>query len=176
MGIVKSFEENPQADLVFGNIYDINEHDRKIGELRFTKFNFSTLIYESGNISQPAAFWKREIYNKIGGINIKYEFCMDFDLFCRIGEEGCLVHIREPLASFRINRNAKSIVIFDVGCSEHEEIVRRYLPQDISKLQFKYKRLKCCLKRAFRYIIQGDVDYVLRGVIRKLLFFNIFRN
>ena len=72
--IARVFQNNPDADLVFGNIYHIDSLDRRIGELGFTKFNFSTLIYGGGNLHQTGAFWTRGIYDKIGGINPKYKF------------------------------------------------------------------------------------------------------
>ncbi|MCL0072153.1 glycosyltransferase [Thermodesulfovibrionales bacterium] len=166
--VAKVFQENPEIDLIFGNIYRIDEKDRQIGELRFTKFDFSTLIYEGGNLHQTGAFWTRKIYDKVGGIDPKYNFCMDFDFFCRVAEKGNIVFIRDYFANFRIHKGAKSSTIFHLGCAEHEAIAKRYLPKNVSKFYLKYKRRLCQIRRFFIYIVQGDVGYVIRGLLKRL--------
>ena len=168
--VVKAFQENPNADLIFGNIYHVDEKDQRIGELRFTKFDFPTLIYEGGNLHQPGSFWTREIYNRVGGIDPKYIFCMDYDFFCRVGGIGNFIFIRDYLANFRIHKNAKSSMVFhlNIASVEHEEIRKRYLPKNISKVYLKYKRILCQMRRFFLYILQGDGDYVVKGLIKRL--------
>ncbi|MCL0062481.1 glycosyltransferase [Thermodesulfovibrionales bacterium] len=166
--VAKVFQENPEIDLIFGNIYRIDEKDRQIGELRFTKFDFSTLIYEGGNLHQTGAFWTRKIYDRVGGIDPKYNFCMDFDFFCRVAEKGNIVFIRDYFANFRIHKGAKSSTIFHLGCAEHEAIAKRYLPKNVSKFYLKYKRRLCQIRRFFIYIVQGDVGYVIRGLLKRL--------
>ena len=166
--IVRVFKNNHQADLVFGNIYHIDSLDRRISELRFTKFNFSTLIYEGGNLHQTGAFWTRKIYDKVGGINPKYEFCMDYDFFCRVGRNGKLVFIRENLANFRIHNQAKSSKFFYIDEGEHKEIMRRYLPKNTGGVCLRHKRRLCQMRRFFLYLVQGDADYALRGLLKRL--------
>ena len=169
--VVKAFQENPNADLIFGNIYHVDEKDQRIGELRFTKFDFPTLIYESGNLHQTGAFWTREIYDKVGGINPKYRFCMDFDFFCRIAEKGNLVFIKDHLANFRIHKDTKSSTPswLTIASTEHEDIKKRYLPKNISNLHLKYRRKFCQFRRLFLYLVQGDIDYVTGGIIKRVL-------
>lgn len=165
--IMKNFKQNPEADLIFGNIYFINEHDKRIGELRFTKFNFDTLIYEGGNLHQTGTFWTRKIYEEVGGLDADYKFCMDYDFFCRVAKAGNLYHMRDFLANFRIHANAKSATINHIGCKEHQEIMRRYISKDLDKWDLKYKKFISTIRRFYKYIIQGDIDYILKGFIRR---------
>ena len=167
--VVKSFEQNPEADLIFGNIYFINENDKEIGELRFTRFDFDTLIYEGGNLHQTGTFWTRNIYKRVGGINPNYKFCMDYDFFCKVAEMGRLFYIKDYFANFRIHRNAKSSTINTIGHKEHKEIMIRYIPQDMNKWSLKYKKMICIMYRFYKYIIQGEIDYILKGFIRRII-------
>jgi len=167
--VAKLFRQNPEADLVYGNIYLIDEDDHKIGELRFTKFDFKTLIFEGGNLHQTGAFWRRRIYERVGGINPYYKFCMDFDFFCRVAEIGRLVHLRDYLACFRVHKSAKSLILKSIGEIEHEQIQRRYLPENINEYSLFYHRTLCQLKRFVAYILQGDADYAIKGLIRRIL-------
>ena len=169
--VTEIFQKNPKADFIFGNIYHVDEKDHRIGELRFIKFDFPTLIYEGGNLHQTGAFWTREIYDKVGGINPKYRFCMDFDFFCRIAEKGNLVFIKDHLANFRIHKDAKSSTPswLTMASTEHEDIKKRYLPKNISNLHLKYRRKFCQFRRLFLYLVQGDIDYVTGGIIKRVL-------
>jgi glycosyltransferase involved in cell wall biosynthesis len=167
--VVKSFEQNPEADLIFGNIYFINENGKEIGELRFTRFDFDTLIYEGGNLHQTGTFWTRNIYKRVGGINPNYKFCMDYDFFCKVAEMGRLFYIKDYFANFRIHTNAKSSTINTIGHKEHKEIMMRYIPQDMNKWSLKYKKMICIMYRFYKYIIQGEIDYILKGFIRRII-------
>jgi len=167
--IMKSFKQNPEADLIFGNIYFVNEHDKKIGELKFTEFDFETLIYEGGNLHQTGTFWTRKIYEKVGGLDADYKFCMDYDFFCRVANAGKLYHIRDFLANFRIHANAKSSTINHIGCKEHKEIMKRYISKDLNKRNLKYNKFICTTRRFYKYIMQGDINYILKGFIRRTM-------
>jgi len=186
--VAESFKQNPEADLIFGNIYFINEHDKKIGELRFTDFDFDTLIYEGGNLHQTGTFWTRKIYEEVGGLDADYKFCMDYDFFCRVANAGKLYHIRDFLANFRIHANAKSSTINHIGCKanfrihanaksstinhigckEHEEIKRHYISKSVGKWYLKYKKHTCMVRRFFRYVIQGDIDYIIKSLKKRI--------
>jgi len=165
--IMKNFKQNPEADLIFGNIYFIDESDKRIGELRFTEFDFDTLIYEGSNLHQTGTFWKKEIYERVGGLNSDYKFCMDYDFFCRIAKIGKLYYIKDYFANFRMHSNAKSSTISHIGRKEHKEIMMRYIPQGMNKWNLKYKKFISTIRRFYKYMIQGDIDYILKGFIRR---------
>lgn len=167
--VAKSFKRNPEADLIFGNIYFINEFDKRIGELRFTEFDFDTLVYEGGNLHQTGTFWTKNIYKKVGGLNSNYKFCMDYDFFCRVAKVGKLCHMRDFFANFRMHANAKSSTINHIGCKEHKEIMRRYISKDLSKWDLEYNKFICTIRRFYKYIIQGDIDYILKGFKGRIL-------
>jgi len=165
----RNFNQNPEADLIFGNIYFIDKNDKKIGELRFTKFDFDTLIYEGGNLHQTGTFWTKNIYKKVGGINPNYKFCMDYDFFCRVAEKGRLCYLKDYFANFRIHTNAKSSIINHIGHKEHKEIMMRYIPKNLNKWDLKYKKFICTTRRFYKYVIQGDIDYILKGFKKRIL-------
>jgi len=165
--IAEAFTKTPEADIVFGNVIHVDVHDNLIGECRFTKFNFPTLIYEGGSLHQPGAFWKKEIYEKVHRFNPMYRFCMDFDFFCRVAEIGSLKYVREYIANFRYHQNSKSSTIRYIGSVENEEIARRYRANN-SRIYLQYKRMVSQIRRFFYYIIQGDADYAIRGLLKRL--------
>ena len=70
--MAKSFKRNPEADLIFGNIYFIDESDKRIGELRLTKLNINNFLYEGISLPQSATFLGKIIFNKVGKIWADY--------------------------------------------------------------------------------------------------------
>ncbi len=97
------FRDKPDTDVVYGNKYLTDEQDSIIGERRFTpyispisRFGF---IYGGFGISQPASFWTRELYHRVGEIDPNFIHCMDTDLFVRFAVSRARFRfVREYLA------------------------------------------------------------------------------
>ena len=77
--------------------------------------------------------------------------------------------MRDFFANFRIHANAKSSTINHIGHIEHKEIMMRYIPKGMNKWTLKYKKFICAARRFCKYIIQGDIDYILKGFIRRII-------
>jgi len=166
--IVNTFQKNPKANLVFGNIYFTDEKNNKIGEYRMTRRSFRHFIFEGMSLSQPATFWKKDIYNKVGGLDLNYKFCMDFDFFIRVAKRGRLICLHEYLANFRIHKEAKTSTMKDVWQIEHEKLIKKHLPDKVDKVYLIFVKNLCRIERIFYYFIQGDVAYILRRSINRL--------
>jgi len=67
--VSRAFMRHPTCDLVFGDTNFIDAADNMIGECRFTRFDFATLIYEGSSLHQPSAFWASDTYRVVGGLN-----------------------------------------------------------------------------------------------------------
>lgn len=167
--VLKKFKQEFEIDLIFGNVYLIDDFDNIIRELRFTKFDFSMLIYEGGNLHQTGTFWTKNIYHKVGGLSVNYDFCMDFDFFCKVANKGRLLYIKEFLSGFRIHPSSKSSTIASLGQEEHQEIMQRYLPKNMSHICLKFKKYEYLIIRFLRYIIQGDFKYAINGIIERMI-------
>ena len=77
--------------------------------------------------------------------------------------------MKDFLANFRIYVNAKSSTINHIGCKEHQGIMRCYISKDLNKWNLKYNKFICTTRRFYRYIIQGDINYILKGFIRRTI-------
>lgn len=165
--VAKKFKQHPEADLIFGDIYFINQYDKRTGELRLTKLNIDNFLYECISLPQPATFWKKNIFNKVGKIQVKYQYCMDLDFFVRIAEIGKLMHVKEYLANFRIHENSKTSKYLDVWSYERDDIIKSYLPKNTQNIYILYKKYLCHLKRIFFYFVQGDIGYILNKCINR---------
>ena len=101
------------ADFVYGNMATIDAAGRDTGVWRrwpfMPFFSRQGLLDECFPISQPAAFWTRDIYERVGGIDPSYLHCMDADLKVRFALAGARFQfVRKVLVAFRIHPASKT--------------------------------------------------------------------
>lgn len=76
---------------------------------------------------QQGCFWRREAYERAGGVDASLRFCMDRDLFIRLTAQGPARRIPgPPLGDFREHEAAKSTVLLPVAAREAGAITRKY--------------------------------------------------
>lgn len=167
--VAKTFTANNDVDFVFGNRITVDENGRILRDERHTRFSFSALVLYGMIVSQPASFWKRELFEKYGYLDESKRFCMDYDFFCRIGAHIKAKHIRKHLARFRRHPSSKSSTIRKVALEEHRQIRERYLAAACKGYPRQFVVPAMFTYRAFWYVVQGDGLYVIRGICRRLL-------
>ncbi|PWH14705.1 MAG: glycosyltransferase [Anaerolineae bacterium] len=114
--IALAFEKNQQAMWLTGQCQIINTHGRRIRFLieQYKNFFLRYLpyikaLYITNYISQPATFWKRSAWERVGDFNPTLRYVMDYDYWIRLWQEfGPPLIIHQPLASFRIHETSKT--------------------------------------------------------------------
>ncbi len=108
--VARAFAEKPDTVLVYGDYYVLYPDGRKVLKPKVS-FDFGVALYTYLMIPQPSAFWRREVYETVGGLNLDLHYSMDWDLFLRIGQRypGLIVHLPEPLSTFRVHAESKSV-------------------------------------------------------------------
>ncbi len=64
-----------------------------------------------GFIRQEGTFWRRSLWDKVGGINPNLHYAMDFDLWRRFADHAPLVTVDQHLAAFRTQPQQKTSAI-----------------------------------------------------------------
>ena len=59
-------------------------------------------------IQQESTFWRRSLWDSVGGINLAFQLAGDFDLWARFFKKTELYGIDSPLGGFRIHRQQRS--------------------------------------------------------------------
>lgn len=88
--------------------------------LYFTK-KFSGL----GFIQQESTFWRRELWEKAGGIKTKFRLAGDFDLWARFFIYEDLYGIDHPLGGFRIHSGNRSHQLMDIYIREAKQSLEK---------------------------------------------------
>ena len=115
------------ADFVYGHMATIDGEGRDTGVWRrwpfMPFFSRRGLLYGCFNISQPAAFWTRDIYESVGGIDPSYLHCMDLDLKVRFALSGARFRfVKKVLVAFRIHPDSKTSTLQREMRAEAERI------------------------------------------------------
>ncbi len=94
-------------------------------------FDFEICLLFYLMIPQPSCFWRREIYDRVGGINTGLNFAFDWDLFLRMGdalkdEPGAIVHVRDLFSVFRLHAASKSVSARERFRAERKQIQNQF--------------------------------------------------
>ena len=155
------FATHPQIDVIYGNRVIVDEGGREVGRWILPRHNVSA-IRHFDYVPQETLFWRRSVYEKVGGINSALHFAMDWDLLLRFIAAGAQVR-RMPyfLACFRTHTGQKTHTLSaTVGEREKLHLLAREHPrgwnaESVLHLQESYRfRSSLCailLKLGVRY-------------------------
>jgi GT2 family glycosyltransferase len=102
------FSDNPDTAFMYGDADYIDAEGTVIGGYRTEEFDLDRLA-AANIISQPAAFFRRDAFETVGGLDGTLAFVMDFDLWIRIGRRFPCRHIPRLLATYRLHETSKTI-------------------------------------------------------------------
>lgn len=106
--VVRTFQNNPDAVLVYGDVQSIDGDGNVINETHFKPYEIEDLM-QFNIICQPAVFTRLKIVKALGGVDDSYNYLMDHHLWLRLAMEGDMIHIPEILAQARYHDDAKNI-------------------------------------------------------------------
>ena len=147
------FTKHPEVDVVYGNRVLIDENGAEVGRWHLPAHEPEVLkLYDF--VPQETLFWRRRIWDKVGGLNTSLQFAMDWDLLLRFQSAGAVIrHIPRFLAAFRLHPAQKSAAqIGSRGQSELDELRRRTFGRDIAPTELIHSAvLQRYLKRSARF-------------------------
>jgi glycosyltransferase involved in cell wall biosynthesis len=98
------------ADMVFGDDFYIDEEGHVIGFSRgYIKDVQTAMLYGAWTPLQDACFWRRELYERVGGMNPAVRYAADFDLLLRMALHGTCRYVPLAFSAFRRHAGQKSI-------------------------------------------------------------------
>ncbi|MDB6170207.1 MAG: hyaD 2 [Verrucomicrobia bacterium] len=102
------FSRHPEVDVVYGQRILIDENSQEVGRW-FLPPHDDEMLKLNDYVPQESLFWRRRIWDRVGGIDPAFRFAMDWDLLLRFQKAGARI-VRVPyfLACFRIHAAQKT--------------------------------------------------------------------
>jgi glycosyltransferase involved in cell wall biosynthesis len=104
---VEALEANPEAVMVYGDMLSIDENDYVINEFKYNQLTLRDLLCFQ-IIGQPAVFFRREAFEKAGGLDPSYSLLLDHQLWIRMANLGKIIHIPHTWSAARYHAQAKN--------------------------------------------------------------------
>lgn len=99
-----------RADMIFGDDFYIDEQGRVIGLSRAEVASLRNyMLYGGWTPLQDACFWRRTLYERVGGIDPTLKYASDYDLFLRFSMTGVCRYVSQVFSAFRRHEGQKSI-------------------------------------------------------------------
>lgn len=124
--------ENPETGIVFGDSMFTEADGTEIEPTRpVVDFTYERMVRECHNwISQPSAFIRREIVKKVGDLDPKFYYFMDWDFWLRAGIYFRIEHIDAIWSTYRLHSESKTVAQAKKAAPELEYMYTKYFSRD----------------------------------------------
>lgn len=124
----QTLDQDQNLVMVFGGCGYIDPDGRKLWTNTPGAWAVSLLRFGPDLIPQPGALFRRDIFEKVGGLDQKLRFAFDFDLFIKLSKEGKFFCINQTLANFRWHPHSLSVGQRGESVKEASLVRLRHLP------------------------------------------------
>src|SRR5215217_1316603 len=150
--VAEIFVQHPDWEVVYGDSFWIDAVGRPIRFKREIPYHRFIWMYDHNYLPQPSTFWRRGIYEKVGGLDVRMELSMDADLWARFAEHTALHHVPLAWSRMRYYPEQKNRRLRTKSDEEDALIRSRYLsdePRWLLRLKWFFaKSLRVALKLA----------------------------
>ncbi len=99
--VAEFFYDNPGVMAAYGDAMWIDAEGRFLRPKKEMGFNRFVFLHDHNYIPQPSMFWRRSLYEAVGGLNPDFDLAMDADLWERFSWRSRIEHIPRYLSCMR---------------------------------------------------------------------------
>lgn len=130
--VLNAFNEDDQCDVVYGNGLLVDVEGNPLRDYRSWQIESTreVLLHPVSFVNQPAVFFRKALFERIGGVDISLNWAMDHELWLRMFPAARRVrHIDRVLACATVHPEAKSSAHMLEQICEVRRIRREHLRQ-----------------------------------------------
>jgi glycosyltransferase involved in cell wall biosynthesis len=111
--VAEAIARHPEADVAYGRGHYIDASGARLGDYPTVEIGPATdvaaLMFEKGYLAQPSVYFRRAIYERVGGIDQSLRYVMDYELWIRLAlAKAKFVMIDRDLSGNRWHADAKT--------------------------------------------------------------------
>lgn len=162
--VAQIFGAHPDVEVVYGDWLTIDESEQVIEYCPALAPSLNRLVTEGFFCNPQAMFWRRSLHERIGALDVKLHYTMDFDLMLRmirVAGPRAFFRTPRPLGCFRLQPQQKTGTSGGRGSMEHRQVIEQ------AGLEWKYTaggrtlRLAYRITRAAEYLARRGPRYML---------------
>jgi len=120
--VAEYFASHPEVDAVYGHRLIIDDHDKIIGRWILPPHDPKTLEWID-YVPQETLFFRRRVYDAVGGLDPSFQFALDWDLLARFQQaKARIVRLPYFLGCFRVHGEQKTSQ--HIHTTGHDEMTR----------------------------------------------------
>ena len=106
--VAQYFQDHPEVDMLYSHRVIVDDDNKVTGHWILPEHN-DWYMQRWDYIPQETCFWRRSVYEQVGGIDRNYRFALDFDLFVRFMRGGARIRrVDRFLGAFRVHEVSKT--------------------------------------------------------------------
>jgi glycosyltransferase involved in cell wall biosynthesis len=155
--------------LVHGGWRQIDGEGKAIGDIRVVPFDFRKQLEERNAVAQPGSFFTRAAWEAVGGVDVRYRYAMDYELWLKLGRRFDVCEVDRVQGAYRLHSASKTVAETQGFWPETWHAARRHGARFRSPLYLDYylpRRHPWAFRVliAYRLLRQGD----LRGLAARV--------
>ena len=122
----RALADHADAGIVYGNAQEIDEAGTVTGEIRSGPFDVERMLNGINTVPQPAVFMRASLLERIGLLDERLDYVMDYELWLRASRSSRLVWVDATWAQFRKHPSSKTVSLADAFWPEKRAVARAY--------------------------------------------------
>jgi glycosyltransferase involved in cell wall biosynthesis len=140
LSITSSYlDRNPRSVLVFGSCDYIDRDGNLVWKNSSGPHAVPLLRFGPDLIPQPGALFRKNSFWDVRGLDTKYAWAFDFDLFIKLSKIGKLSYLKSTLSSFRWHPESLSVEHRRQSVGEASAVRVSHLPKIIQPLSILWE-------------------------------------
>ena len=135
----QALEADESLSFVFGSCDYVDPYGNVIWTNKSGQWAVPLLRFGPDLIPQPGALFRRSSFEKIGGLDSKFGWAFDFDLFIKLSKLGKGKFLNQTLASFRWHPESLSVEFRRKSVAEASAVRLAHLPRALKPIAFTWE-------------------------------------
>lgn len=123
--VVRYFEAHPECDALVGNNLEIDAAGNVLARRWATVPKYEALLHFGCTFAQPSVFWRRRVWEELGGFDMSLNFSFDMEFFLRMSRRHRIRGTSRFLSAVRQHPASKTSTIWSVCVEENNQIRAR---------------------------------------------------
>lgn len=125
--VARFFEQHADVDVAYGHRIFIDHAGSEVGRAVLPAHDTEALKF-AGYVPQETMFWRRGVWDKVGPLDVRFHYALDWDFMLRAEAAGFrMARLRRFLACFRVHDEQKTTKDYERGREEMQILRQRSL-------------------------------------------------